>query len=229
MSRKIDRKRNGPGWGEVILGAILSLVLGAVLGAVYLVFKPVAAVKEVPKDAPASMVYYIEGTHNAGSSAAEAKQRQLVQGGSVDLREDDLNALFGGKSAAPKAKPAVKGKDNAKDGAPAEKMISADAPNFRIHGGVMQIGVPVRVAALGLDEKVIVQARGVFSRTSDGVVFSPSEFLVGSCPVQRLPGVSGLLMKRLAAAAEIPPAVATAWGRVTDATVDGSTLHLAVQ
>lgn len=229
MSSKIERQRNGPGWGEVILGAILSLVLGAVLAATFLIFKPVAAVKEVPKDAPAGMVYYIEGTRNAGSSEAEAKQRQFVQGGTVDLREDDLNVLLGGKPAAPTPKPAAKGKEGAKDAAPAAKMIAAGSPNFRIRAGVMQIGVPVHVSALGLDEQVIVQARGGFERKGNEFVFSPAEFFVGSCPVQRLPGVSRLLINRLVAAAAVSPELAAAWSRVTDATIEGATLHLTVQ
>ncbi|HVU25014.1 MAG TPA: hypothetical protein VHE13_12885 [Opitutus sp.] len=229
MSSKIDRQRNGPGWGEVILGAILSLVLGAFLAAVFLILKPVAAVKEVPKDAPADVVYYIEGNRNAASAAAEAKKRQFLQGGEVALREDELNVLLDGKAAAAKPKPAAKGKEEPKEAAPAEKMLTMGAPNFRIHGGLLQIGLPVRVSALGLDEQVIVQARGGFERTGSGVVFAPTEFLVGSCPVQRLPVVSGLLMKRFIAAAAVPQDVAEAWSRVTDATIDGSTLHLGAQ
>jgi hypothetical protein len=46
---KVDRAIYGPGWGEVIFGALLSLVLGVVLGALLLVLKPVVIAKETPK------------------------------------------------------------------------------------------------------------------------------------------------------------------------------------
>ena len=50
MSKKIDRAAHGPGWAEVILGAVLSIVLGVVLGAVVLIIRPVVVAKELPKE-----------------------------------------------------------------------------------------------------------------------------------------------------------------------------------
>ena len=37
MKSKVRRQKEGPGWVEVIFGAILSLALGVVIAAVYLV------------------------------------------------------------------------------------------------------------------------------------------------------------------------------------------------
>ena len=50
MSRKTDRAKHGPGWIEVIFGALLSLVLGVLVGALLLAFRPVVVVKEMPKE-----------------------------------------------------------------------------------------------------------------------------------------------------------------------------------
>src|SRR3569833_581460 len=92
---KVDRAKNGPGWGEVILGAVLSLVLGVAIGAVLLILKPVVPAKEQPKEATAGTVYYIEGRRGGAAEAqqAMAKERALVSGQSVRVSEEELTAL----------------------------------------------------------------------------------------------------------------------------------------
>src|SRR5687768_12387337 len=91
---KLHRKLHGPGWVEVFFGAVLSVLLGVVLGAVYLVFKPVTSVKEMPKEPIPGMVYYIEGSRE-GSKIREvsAKRKLMAQGSSVVLNHDELNTL----------------------------------------------------------------------------------------------------------------------------------------
>lgn len=216
MSKKLER--SGPSWTEVIIGAVLSLVLGIALAAAYLVFKPVAVVKALPKEPAADTVYFIEGSHDSSKARqAGQKQRELMQGRSVVLTEDEINAIL--TPAAPAA---------AKPAAPAAQMITPDAPNVRVRDGVFQVGLPVRIAAFGwLDQKVMLQARGTFVRSGDTFVFEPNEFYVGSCPVQRLPAVQSMIFKRVVAA--VPADLHDAWGKLTDVTVEGSTLKLAVQ
>ncbi len=226
MSRKVDS--GGPSWTEVIIGAVLSFVLGVALGAAYLVFKPVATVKTLPKDLAADMVYYIEGSHDTSKAKlAAAKQRDLVQGHSIVLTEDELNAILAPSTpVAPAATPGKPGAPAA--AAPAAQMLTPEAPNFRVRDGVMQIGLPVRIAAFGwLDQTVILQARGTFTKSGDTFVFEPSEFYVGSCPVERLPAVQSAIFKRAVAAA--PAEMTAAWSKLTDVAVEGSTLKLAVQ
>lgn len=219
MSRKIDR--HGPSTKEVILGAVLSLVLGAALAAVFLVLKPVAVVNALPKEPAANTVYFIEGSRS-GSSQATAKMRAFAQGQSISLNEDELNAILGHK---PAAAPAPAGKPGEK--AAAAKMFTPGELNFRVRNGELQMGLPVQVAAFGLiDAKVIVQARGTFEKSGDRFVFEPSEFYVGSCPVQRLPVVSSLILKRAMAVAEVPTEVTAAWDRLADVKVAGATLQL---
>ena len=65
VSRKIEKALHGPTLAEVLLGVVLSLILGAALAFAYLVLKPVAIAKEMPKERIAGMVYYIEGTKDS--------------------------------------------------------------------------------------------------------------------------------------------------------------------
>lgn len=220
MATKTARDAYNPSWTEVILGALLSLLLGAVLAAAFLVLKPVATVKELPKEPDANVVYYIEGTRDSTRARqAAAKQKTFLEGGAVTLNEDELNQLVA--PAAGAAKPAQPGAEPA-----AEQMLTAGAPNFRIRDGMLQIAVPVRVSVAGFDQRVIVQARGGFVKRAEGFVFDPEEMYVGSCPVHRLPAVEGVVMKKFVSGAGLPDDVRQAWSAVTDVKVDGSTLQV---
>ena len=87
---KVDRAIHGPGWAEVILGALLALLLGIVLGAVLLIVKPVLAVKEVPKEPVAGAVYYVEGSRDTSKAKQVlAKRKAFVDGQSIKVTEDD--------------------------------------------------------------------------------------------------------------------------------------------
>lgn len=228
MSKKTDRELNGPSWTEVILGAFLSLVLGVALAAVAMVLKPAAIVKELPKEPDPGVVYYVEGSRDtAKGRQAVAKQKAFLEGGSVVLNEDELNLLTAPSSTPlPPAKPAAKGAAPEAPLPPAEAVVTAGAPNFRMRGEVLQVGVPVRLSVAGLDEKVVVQARGKFEKNGELFVFSPSEIYVGSCPLQRLPVVRSYLLKRFLAQATIPDDLAAAWRKLENVTVENGALHL---
>ncbi len=218
-----DRAGYNPSWTEVIVGAILSLVLGAVLAAAFLILKPVATVRELPKEPDARVVYYIEGSRDSNRARqATAKQRTFLQGGTVALNEDELNALAAPSGANAAAKPGQAPGTEVS----ADQMLTAGTPNFRIRDGVLQVGVPVRVSVVGFDRRVIVQARGGFERSDEGFVFDPDELYLGSCPVQRLPVVSGMVMKKFLAGAKVPEDLAAAWSEVSDVKVEGSSLHV---
>lgn len=227
MSKKIDRAVHGPGWGEVILGAVLSLVLGAVLGAALLIARPVATVRELPKeeDRTRGTVYYVEGSREtAKARQATAKQKALLAGQSVNVTEDEINAIVAAATTPPPA-PAAKAGEKKEE--PAETgMLSPGTPNFRIRDGVVQIGVPVTINALGLGEKVIVQARGGFVKRDDMFVFEPQELYVGSCPVQRVPLLSGFVRNQVLANQKIPDEMIEAWKKLSDVSVEGNTLKL---
>ena len=118
----------------------------------------------------------------------------------------------------------------AKDAAAAATdMLATGAPNVRIRENVMQIGVPVMVGAMGLETKVVVFGRGTFVKKDNGFVFEPAELYLGSCPVQRLPLVSGYVRNKFLNAATVPEDIAAAWAKLANVTVEGNTLKLAMQ
>lgn len=227
MSSKVDRAAHGPSWGEVILGAILSLLLGIVLGAALLIFKPVVVAKEVPKEPLPGTVYYVEGLRGDTSRAKQAlaKRKALMEGQSVKITEDEVNSLV---SAAAAPTPATKPGEAAPAAKPTET-ITAGTPNVRIREGVMQIGVPVTLNVLGLEQKLIAQARGGFEKRGDTFVYEPTEMYLGSCPVERLPFLAGYIRSKVLTSEQVPADIAAAWSRLTTVALEGNSLVLAAQ
>jgi hypothetical protein len=250
MAKKIDRSTHGPGWGEVILGAALALVLGVVLGAALMILKPVVVVKDLPKeeDRVRGAVYYVEGATGGNPKQAQAKRKAFVEGQSITLNEAEINALTGSTATAAatppgkappakapeKAKTPEKGKEKGKDekAAPApagDEILAKGPPNVRIRGGVMQIGVPVTIAVAGLDQKVTVQARGKFVKEDGVFVFQEDELYFGSCPVHRLPFVSSYVHQKVLGELPVPEDVVAAWRKLANVTVEDTTLKLSTQ
>jgi hypothetical protein len=228
MSRKIDRALRGPSWVEVILGALISLVVGVLLGAGLLIFRPVVAVKTMPKAEAVipNAVYFIEGSRDStrGRDAA-AKRKAFVEGRTVSVIEDELNALAGPAStfaAAPAgAAAAPKSPDQSGD-----EILTTGNPNFRIHDGALQVGVPATLSLLGMSERVIVQTRGGFVKRGDALVYDPEVFYVGSLPVQRLPIVAKFAREKFLSAQMIPDDVKAAWMKVSKVTIDSKMMTL---
>lgn len=230
MSR-IDRANYGPSWTEVILGAFLSLVLGVLLGAVLLVLRPVTVAKELPKEPVSGVVYYIEGSKEPGKARqAPAKRAAFVQGQSVTLSEDELNALASSGSTPPGTPPAKaadkKGAEKGKDQPAEGDLLATGAVNFRIADGALQVGVPVTVNVLGLSQKVVAHARGGFVKKGDMFVYEPDVFYVGSCPLQRLPFVGALVRDKFILSQPIPEDIKASWMKLSNVAIDGRALKL---
>jgi hypothetical protein len=225
MSLKFDRSRYGPGWLEVFLGTLLSAVLGVVLAAAYFVFKPVATVRELPKEPLPGVVYYIEGSRDdSRARRLPAKEKFFLKGGSVVVNEDELNTAANPLADLSQAAKAA----SANAPAATTPLLASAAPNFRIHDGSMQITVPVRLRmeVASLDLTIYVQATGHFVRRVDTFVFVPSTMYVGSCPIERMPAVMSLLEDKLLRAQPIPADIMAAWSRLADVMIDGSNLRL---
>lgn len=205
---------------EVGLGAVLAVVLGVLLGAAYLVTRPVLKVKEIPKDAPSSAVYFIEGSRDFDKTVDVSEKRKAFDGGeSVDVTEGEINVFLSGLEK-PAGKPADKG-------APADpKMLDASSFNTRLHNGKIQLADTVTLNAYGISEAVIVQATGTFEKHGSEFEFVPDEFYVGGCPVQRLPFVKDWLLSKLLFTQAVPDDLATAWQKLAEVQIDGSTLRL---
>jgi hypothetical protein len=90
------------------------------------------------------------------------------------------------------------------------------------------MAVPVTINAAGLGQKLVVQARGnTFEKRGDNFVFVPNTIYVGSCPVHRIPFLSGYVREKLLVPPQLPEDIAAAWPKLTAVTVEGNTLTLA--
>ncbi len=221
-NKKIERALHGPGPFEIILSILLSLVLGVLLAALHLIFKPVEVVKKTEDAVEVKNVYFVEGAVNSSKARQWTRKRQmLTEGAAVDVvfSEEELNAWMA--SAAPKpAAPAA----GAAAAQPA--MIQPESINFRIQEGVLQVGLLGKLSAMGYERGLIVQARGTFAPGTEGFVFVPAEFYIGSLPAHVLPGLTDFLMKRLGGAQELPEDIKAAWKKLTLVAVEGNTLRL---
>jgi hypothetical protein len=236
MSKKIDRATHGPGFVEIVLGAVLSVILGVVLGAGLLILRPVVIEKQMPKEPVRGAIYYIEGSRDTSKAKqALAKRKAFVEGQTVSVTEDEINSLIGSNqpaaapAAAPKAAEKGKAPEKAKEAAPpppSDDMIATGAPNVRISGSELQVGVPVTINALGFGQKVIVQARGGFVKRESGFVYEPSSMYFGSCPVQNLPFISNYVRNKAIASQPIPDDIKAAWAKLANVSIEGNALKL---
>ena len=90
----------------------------------------------------------------------------------------------------------------------------------------MQISVPVTVNTLDLGLNVLVHARGSFEKQGDQFVFAPKRLLVGSCAVEKIPGVADAVLRQFLGAQAIPADIAGAWAKLANVSVDGVRLKL---
>jgi hypothetical protein len=247
---KLKRAMYGPSMLEITLGLLLSVALGAALGIVFLVFKPVETVKELPKvdERKFGMVYFVTGANDYSKSKFWMR-KQLLEGkpGEIVFSEDDLNAWFAssseGKAAADRvateapAKPAAKPAQAKPAGAPAEapgaiaseEIIIPSVLNFRIRDNAVQVGMPTTLNLLGYQFPVTAQARGGFKKQGDMFIYSPDVVMIGSLPLHRFPGATEYLMQRALASKALPEEFLATWKKITSVAIDGKTLRLTIQ
>lgn len=223
--KKLEKALYGPSLTEVILGAILGLLAGVAVACIYLVFKPVPMVKEIPKEPARGMVYYLPGSESKAKSRTwEAKQKQFLAGTPVTVVEDELNAWMT-TLQSPAAKPAAPGA-----AAPAPEGYVIPGPlNFRLIDGKLQIGLPCTLNWYGLATDVTVQMIGVFRESGAEFVFVPEKVYLGSCPLHVVPALPGLLVNHILEKQKIPDETRAAWAKLKAVSIEGATLKLAAQ
>ena len=229
MAHKIEKALYGPSMTEVFCGAILGLLAGVLVACIYLVFKPVPTVRAIPKDQPRGMVYYIPGsTGSSKGSAWFAKQKQFVSGKSIQLSEEELNTWVATtvKLDSPPAPNKPKNDGSAGAGAASDKIFTPSKPNFKIVNDKLQIGLNCTLNWYGLMTDVILQSTGTFVRDGDHFIYKPDTLYLGSCPLQLLPGASGLLMSHIVSAGKVPDEFRDAWYKLNDVVVAGGELKL---
>ncbi|MBI2498046.1 MAG: hypothetical protein HYV75_09125, partial [Opitutae bacterium] len=224
--KKIDKALYGPSVTEVALGAVLGLLVGVLAAAVYLVYKPVAQVKALPKEPSRSVMYYIPGSESSSKTRNwQAKQKLFLAGTSISVVEDELNAWALSASApapaAPKpgAKPAPAAKADEAKPAPAGLIIPY-APNFKVVDDKLQIGLKCTLNWYGLTYDTTVVATGGFGKSGDQVVFVPEKLYLGSCPLHLLPVLPGLIASQVIAREKVPDEIRTAWTKLTAVTIE---------
>ncbi len=213
----------GPSWFEVGFGAFLAILLGAILGALYLITRPVTKAKDLPKDAPAGAVYFLEGIKDYNSSHAEQKRKAFAAGESVSIEEGDLNAFLatavtsGGDT---KAKPGDKAPPHT------DNLIELSALNVRIRAGTIQFGDTVSYNIFGFTGDVIVQSTGSFSRHGSTIEFDPDKLLIGGLPLQNFPFLRGWALHKFLFASTPPEDLVASWNKLVDVSIEGNTLKL---
>ncbi|HRE83671.1 MAG TPA: hypothetical protein PLN52_21685 [Opitutaceae bacterium] len=214
MNKQQERAAYGPGWGEVLLGVTLSLILGVLCAAIYLVFKPVVIAKEPSEAIFQDAIYYLPGTTNVAAGRTWMRKKQvLVEGhaGDLLLSEEELNAW-----ATATMKPAENSTDT---------IVPAQI-NFRINENILQIAAPTTFKVLGYDVPVVIQARGNFERVGEHYVFQPTELLLGSLATHRIPGATPKVAQYLLQVQPFPADVTEGLKRASHAVVEGDQLRL---
>jgi hypothetical protein len=222
--KKIEKALYGPSTVEVVLGAILGFLLGLVLACVYLVFKPVQTVKEMPKaeDQKTGVVYYIPG--NTGNARDwSAKQQTLIRGGQVILTEGELNTWA--TASLNKAPAPAGGKAG---GAPAADsgFLNASGVNFRVADSKLHVNAKVTLNYFGMKTDVQMQSKGDLAKSGNMYVYAPEEVYLGSCPLHKLPPAGSMLVNALVGAQKVPDDVRAAWAKVSEADVDGAVVKV---
>lgn len=205
------------------MGALLSALLGGVLGLVLLVLRPVIKAKDLPKGPVKGAVYHLEGSRESAKASAAAQKRAAFVGGqSVSVVEDELNALI--SAGAARAGETAKGAEPATAGG--NGMLALGRPDVRMRDGVLQLAVPVTVKALDLGLKLTAQVRGTFVKQGGMFVFEPTEWFLGSLPLQRLPVLGAMARETFTTSQPIPDDIRAAWKKAAQVAIEGSVLKI---
>jgi hypothetical protein len=227
MADKIEKALYGPSMTEVVCGALLGLLAGVVAASVYLVFKPVLTVRELPKEQPRGVVYFLPGLEGrARSSGWQAKQKQFLDGKSVQVVEDEINAWVGTVTPAVAAAPKPAKKEGGTAAPASNAIFTPSKPNFKIVNDKLQIGMTCTLNWYGLATDVVLQSIGTFAKEGDHFVYTPETVYLGSCPLHMLPGASGLLVSHVTNTEKISDEFRLAWNKLNDVGVGGGALKL---
>jgi len=142
------------------------------------------------------------------------------------------------KAAAAKPAPKPTGKPGAAPAAPAIAPVPEEIPptdlitpsviNFRIRDGVVQVGLPTTISALGYSFPVVAQARGAFEKRGDMFVFVPESIMIGSLPLHRFPQATEYIMERAMASEALPPELMAAWKKIKSVVVDDKAIKVTI-
>ena len=107
-------------------------------------------------------------------------------------------------------------------------LITPSVINFRIRDGVVQVGLPTTVSALGYTFPVVSQTRGTLQKEGDMYVFVPETIMIGSLPLHRFPNATEYVMQKVMASDSLPAELMAAWKKVKNVTVEGNAIKLTI-
>lgn len=231
---------------EIFVGSILAVLLGALVAATVLLLKPVEVLTEAPKDKSldATKIYYMQGRKDyTAGQRWRFKRDSLVQGHSVRMSEDELNAWI--EDIYPKLpienKQAPKPSDKAKVKKKVDKdrlptpdasgpFIQTGTPNFRITSDSLRVGVVYYVNVLGYASfPVVAQCDGTFEKPKKGdepFAFRPTTFYLGSLPVHKLLMLKAIIFGQVVNTFELPADLESIWSKLADVRVEKRELLL---
>ncbi len=215
MDSKADHA--SPGLFTIMLSAVLGVSLGALLAVVHLTSRPVEIVQAIPKEPVAGVRYSLEGASASSTGArwkVEVERIAQKMPGNYAFTEAELNAWS--DSTFEKAEPP-------RADTPQVALL-AGVPAFRTEGELLQIVTVNDLLILGGICKVVVEARGAFSKASDGWHYNPTELYLGGFPAHKVPGLVSLLVNRLGASSLVPVDVSNVIERATSIGVESGAL-----
>ena len=233
IENKIGKAKYGPSMNEALIGAALSLILGAVVATASLVATPVKVVRSVPLTPEEKVVYYVEGTREVERGKQWLRKKQLfLEGSTVSLNEDELNAWISAENGTSSAlvKPSGDRKAAQAAQAPAPPLIQIGSPNFRVRQGVMQVScrATLNLDWFALSVPLVAQASGRFEKRDGQFVLVADQCYVGSFPVHRIPGLDRLTIDFLLSRVPVSEDVRAAWKKLTYVAIEGNLLKLSM-
>lgn len=167
---------------------------------------------------------------NSTDSGQKELQKRAKSAAAAEVAAAKAKAAAAKAPAKPGSAPAAPPPEEAAPAeAPPTELITCNVVNFRIRGGIVQVGLPATVTTIGgYQFPVVVQARGGFEKRDDMYAFVPDEFMIGSFPLHRFPQAVEYVMKKVMANEALPPELMGAWKKVKTVVVDDKALKLTI-
>lgn len=221
------------GWGSVVGGLFLAVVLGVLLGVAKMALEPTLLVDELPEEEKRreGVKYIIEGNDSSAGSYA-TKERALLSGaaGQFEFSEAELNTWFRRRFDFEEEKKAAKKERDGEGDANQSgefALVKPSSPMFRFVDDKIQITMQLTlVNPFGGTKIVVFNTIGSFAMTPGGSFrFEPLETTLGQAlfpmPVDRLvmSGLAGIFTKT-----PYGLELASVWQSLTGIFVDGNRL-----
>ncbi|AKC82152.1 hypothetical protein IMCC26134_04000 [Verrucomicrobia bacterium IMCC26134] len=157
-----------------------------------MIMRPVEVVRALPKEAVKGTRYYVEGPDASASGTKWKTKLKRIgdqKSGEIAFSDADLNAW---------AANTFKKVELEKGAAPSFALL-AGIPNFRVEGDQLQVGTVNDLIVLGGVCKLVIEAKGSFTKGANGWSFIPTEVYFGGLPTHKFPLLNSMLMGKFGA------------------------------